>query len=215
MIGKLLGGKLVNWALSFVWWHLNNSSFGQRFICFYYEASHIHVILHLLLGECRPPWLRQIITPILTTVKMLILGGERLIWKVLGHYLHHDLVMLQLLCCFCSSIHHWMPKSPSKFNQFFTVPSRTTSIKFHPNLFMTFWVMFSTNKQTDRRTNTTENITSFREGGNHVVSHTSVKSNMNTVSFYKPLTLCSIFLTAIMVSICRWVWLHHENLLCL
>ena len=28
--------------------------------------------------ECRPPWLRQIITPVLPTVKMLSLGGERL-----------------------------------------------------------------------------------------------------------------------------------------
>ena len=30
------------------------------------------------LRECRPPWLRQIITPILSTVKMLSLGCERL-----------------------------------------------------------------------------------------------------------------------------------------
>ena len=30
------------------------------------------------LRERRPPWARQIITPILPTVKMLSLGGERL-----------------------------------------------------------------------------------------------------------------------------------------
>ena len=31
------------------------------------------------LRDCRPPWPRQIITPILPTVKMLSLGGERLL----------------------------------------------------------------------------------------------------------------------------------------
>ena len=56
------------------------------------------------LRERRPPWLRQIITPILPTVKMLSLGGERLPLpppqeknKGLDHYLHHDLGMLPLL----------------------------------------------------------------------------------------------------------------------
>ena len=59
------------------------------------------------LRERRPPWLRQIITLILPTVKMLSLG----LWKtthppkkkkkkkkkVLDHYLHHDVGMLPLL----------------------------------------------------------------------------------------------------------------------
>ena len=60
------------------------------------------------LRERRPPWLRQIITPILPTVKMLSLGGERLSptphKKVLDHYLHHDLGMLRLLWCFCAHL---------------------------------------------------------------------------------------------------------------
>ena len=62
------------------------------------------------LREHRPPWPRQIITPILPTVKMLSLGCERLPTpikklkkkkkkKVLDHYLHHDLGMLPLLRC--------------------------------------------------------------------------------------------------------------------
>ena len=38
----------------------------------------------------------QIYTPIVPTVIMLSLGGERLTPKVLDHYLHHDLVMLQI-----------------------------------------------------------------------------------------------------------------------
>ena len=42
------------------------------------------------LRELRPPWPRQIITPILPTVKMLSLGGERITPKVLDHYLHHN-----------------------------------------------------------------------------------------------------------------------------
>ena len=62
------------------------------------------------LRERRPPWLRQIITPILPSVKMLSLGGERLPpppppqkkkkkkkKKALDHYLHHDLGMPPLL----------------------------------------------------------------------------------------------------------------------
>ena len=64
------------------------------------------------LRECRPPWPRQIITPILPTVKILSLAGERLPLphphpppkkkkkKVLDHYLHHDLGMPPLLWCF-------------------------------------------------------------------------------------------------------------------
>ena len=50
------------------------------------------------LRELRALWLRQIISPILPTVKMLSLGGERLPpqtkkkqKKVSDHYLHHDL----------------------------------------------------------------------------------------------------------------------------
>ena len=52
------------------------------------------------LGERRPPWPRQIITPIFSSVIMLSLGCERLNPKVLDHYLHHDLGLLQLLWCF-------------------------------------------------------------------------------------------------------------------
>ena len=59
------------------------------------------------LRERRPPWPRQIITPILSTVKMLSPGCKRLptplkkkLKKVLDHYLHHDLGMLPLLWCF-------------------------------------------------------------------------------------------------------------------
>ena len=72
----------------------------------------IHVKLEAL-REHRPPWLRQIITPILPTVKLLSLGGERLPppppptlppppppKKGLDHYLHHDLGMPPLLWCF-------------------------------------------------------------------------------------------------------------------
>ena len=51
------------------------------------------------LGERRPPWPRQIITPIFPNVIMLSLGGERLTPKVLDHYLHHGLGMLLLLWC--------------------------------------------------------------------------------------------------------------------
>ena len=57
------------------------------------ESNNIACKLEAL-GVRRPPWPRQIITPILPNVKMLSLGGERLTPKVLDHYLHHDLVMV-------------------------------------------------------------------------------------------------------------------------
>ena len=85
------------------------------------------------LGERRPPWLRQIITPIFSNVIMLNLGGERLNRKVLDHYLHHDLGMLPLLWCFiCSFTHHRIPRSPPNFNQFFIVLHRTPPQNFIP-----------------------------------------------------------------------------------
>ena len=57
------------------------------------------------LGECRTPWPRQIITPILPTVKMFSIGGEMLTPNVLDHYFCHDLVMVQLLWCFIVPIY--------------------------------------------------------------------------------------------------------------
>ena len=51
------------------------------------------------LGERRPPWPRQIITPIFPNVIMLGFGGERLTPKILDQYLHYDLGMLPLLWC--------------------------------------------------------------------------------------------------------------------
>ena len=40
------------------------------------------------------------------------------------------------------------------------------SIKFHPNPFITFWVMLSTDKQTDRQTNATKKHNLLCQGGN-------------------------------------------------
>ena len=60
--------------------------------------------------------------------------------------------MPPLLCFFvCSFTHLRMPRSPPKFNQFFIVLPQDPSIKFHPNRSMTFWVMLSTDRQTNQR----------------------------------------------------------------
>ena len=42
------------------------------------DISHCHMLKLEALTEHRPPWPRQIITPILSTAKMLSLGCERL-----------------------------------------------------------------------------------------------------------------------------------------
>ena len=87
--------------------------------------------------QSRPPWLRQIITPIFPNVIMLSLGGERLTPKVLNHYLHHDLGMQQLLWCFFAHLliveypdHH---QSLINSSLYCLGPLRKI---FHPNLFI-------------------------------------------------------------------------------
>ena len=67
------------------------------------------------LGELRPPWLRQIIIPILSAVKMLSLAGERLTPKVLT----------TVMSFFSSFTHLRISGSPPQFNQFFIVLPRT------------------------------------------------------------------------------------------
>ena len=56
---------------------------------------------------------------------MLSLSGERLTPKGLDHYLHNDMIMLQILLCFWSFTHLRRPRWPPKFNQFFIVLPRT------------------------------------------------------------------------------------------
>ena len=46
--------------------------------CQKFETNSIKSVILEALRERRPPWPRQIITPILPTIKMLSLGGERL-----------------------------------------------------------------------------------------------------------------------------------------
>ena len=90
---------------------------------------------------------------------------EPWLWKTThppkNHYLHHDLGVLPLLCCFFAHLlilqypdHHQNLISSSLY---YSGPVH----KFHPNPFITFWVMLFTDKQTDRQTNATKNITSF------------------------------------------------------
>ena len=115
----MLLGKNLPWSY-YTMAPLKKNLIGQNYFIVQLEA----------LRERRPPWPRQITTPILTTAKMLSLGGERPPTpnkkKVLDHYLHHDLDMLQLLWCFfCSFTHLRIPKSPPKFNQFFIILPRT------------------------------------------------------------------------------------------
>ena len=127
------------------------------------------------LRERRPPWPRQIITPILPTVKMLSLGGERLPptpthkkkkkkkkkkKRDLDQYLHHDLGMPPLLWCFFAHLlileypdHHQNVISSSLY---YPAPLHNISSQSVHNLFSNV-----VHRQTDRQTNATKNITSF------------------------------------------------------
>ena len=96
---------------------------------------------------------------------MSSLCGGKLIPKVLDHYLHHDLIILQLIWCFCSFSHIRKPVSPSNLISSSLYHPGTVH-KIHSNPFLSFWVMLSTNRRTDRQTNATKNITSLYQGGN-------------------------------------------------
>ena len=123
------------------------------------------------LRERRPPWPRQIITPILSTVKMLSLGCERLPTplkkkkkkkkkKVLDHYLHHDLGMLPLLRCFFAYLlilqypdHH---QNLISSYLYYSGPVHKISSQSVHNFLSNV-----VHRQTNRQTNVTKNITSF------------------------------------------------------
>ena len=119
------------------------------------------------LRERRPPWPRQIITPILSTAKMLSLGCERLPTplkkkkkrkerKVLDHYLHHDLGMLPLLRCFF--VHLLILQYPDHHQNlissylYYSGPVHKISSQSVHN-FLSNVVHRQTNRQTDKQTN--------------------------------------------------------------
>ena len=88
------------------------------------------------LRECRPPWPRQIITPILPTVKMFSLGCERLPTPLKKKKKKKKKgsgslpsprsgYATTITVYFCSFTHLAIPRSPPKFNQFFLVLLRT------------------------------------------------------------------------------------------
>ena len=86
------------------------------------------------LRERRPPWPRQIITPILSTVKMLSLGCERLPTPLKKKKKKKGSGSLPsprsgyattITVFFCSFTHLTIPRSPPKFNQFLLVLLRT------------------------------------------------------------------------------------------
>ena len=58
----------------FMYWH----GTPTWLLCFLSSATNVSHTKLEALRECRPPWPRQIITPILPTVKILSLGGKRL-----------------------------------------------------------------------------------------------------------------------------------------
>ena len=136
------------------------------------------------LRERRPPWPRQIITPILPTVKILSRGGERLFppppkKKGLNHYLHHDLGMPPLLWWIFAHLlileypdHHQNLISSSLY---YPGPLR----KFSSNPFITFWVMLSTDRQTDRQTNQRYQKHNLLCQGGKKIEHTYIYLKIN------------------------------------
>ena len=124
----------------------NNAAKGFSFKpCQTFSAMNkLHLKLEAL-GECRPPWPKQIITPIFSNVVMLSLFGERLPAplpppppkkkkkkKVLDHYLQNDLGLLPLLWCLFA--HLLILEYPDHHQNlmFFIVLPRTPPYNFIP-----------------------------------------------------------------------------------
>ena len=114
----------------------------QLLMTFHISVCWIKLIVWYLqleaLRERRPPWPRQIITPILSTAKMLSLGCERLPTplkkkkkkkkkkKGSGSLASpRSRYATTITVFFCSFTHLTMPRSPPKFNQFLLVLLRT------------------------------------------------------------------------------------------
>ena len=147
------------------------------------------------LRERRPPWPRQIITPILPTVKMLSLGCERLPTplkkkkkkkkkkKVLDHYLHHDLGMLPLLRCIFAHLlilqypdHHQNLISSSLY---YSGPVHKISSQSVHN-FLSNVVHRQTNKQTDKQTDRQTD----RQTNQRYQKHNSFAKEVISIQYY-------------------------------
>ena len=116
------------------------------------------------LGERRPPWPMQIITPIFPNVIMLSLGDERLTPKVWDHYLHHHLGILPLLWWFFAHllILEYSDHHQDLINSSLYYPGPLHKISSQSvHHFLSNVVHKQTNRQTNRQTNATKNITSF------------------------------------------------------
>ena len=161
------------------------------------------------LRACRPPWPRQIITPILPTVKMLSLGGERLppssplppppqkkkkkkkfwiitcttIW-VCSHY--YGVFFAHLLILECPDHHQNLLSS----SLYYPGPLHTISSQSVHN-FMSNVVHRQTDRQTDRQTNkqtnATKNITSFAK---EVINSKYILHQLLGVQFHIVSYLC-------------------------
>ena len=123
----------------------------------------------------------QIITPILSTVKMLSLGCERPTplkkKKVLDHYLHHDLGMLPLLRCFFAHLlilqYPDHPQNLISSYLYYSGPVHKISSQSVHN-FLSNVVHRQTNKQTDRQTNQhCQKHNLLCQGGNYDMNTTS------------------------------------------
>ena len=133
----------------------------------------------ILLRQPCSPWPRQIITPILSTVKMLSLGCERLPTplkkkkkkKVLDHYLHHDLGMLPLLRCFFAHLlilqypdHH---QNLISSYLYYSGPVHKISSQSVHNF------LSNVHRQTNRQTNATKKHNLLCQGGKNIVAKLS------------------------------------------
>ena len=135
------------------------------------------------LRERRPPWPRQIITPILPTVKMLNFGGERLPppppppkKKKKNYYLHHyyDIFFAHLLILNYPDHHQNLINSslyyPGLFHKISSQSVRNCWSKVH--------------RQTDRRTKAAKNVTSFAKEIINI--HSFQKCDQRSMTYVRP-----------------------------
>ena len=127
------------------------------------------------------------------------------------HYLHHNLGMLPLLHG-VSFAHLHILEYPDQHQNLIS-SSLYYPGPLHPNPFITFWVMLSTDKQTDRQTNANKNVTSFpKEVIKIVISFFITLLPIHILAPTPPIASCNCWIPWASYPFSIFDSLHHPGL---
>ena len=165
---------------------------------------------HITLWECRLPSPRQIITPRFPNVIMLSLGEglPQRFWIIITcttiwvcyHYYGVSFAHLHIL--------EYPDQHQNLISSSLYYPG-----PLHSNPFITFWVMLSTDKQTDRQTNANKNVTSFpKEAIKIVISFFITLLPIHILAPTPPIASCNCWIPWASYPFSIFDSLHHPGL---